>query len=268
MLELVSMSLLAFLVGILSSMIGVGGGFLIVPILVLLYGISMHYAVGTSVVMIIFTALASSIAYARQKRIDYALGLIIAMGSIPGATLGALATSFISAKNLTSLFGVFLIIVATRMLVTSGEESGRKRARIWGWLRRIRDAKGEPFVYEADMVPGMILSFLAGFSSGFFGVGGGAVMVPVMVLVMTMPMHIAVATSMYIMIFTSISGAITHVLLGNVLTDSAASLGFGIVFGTQIGAFAARRLKARSLQRIFAIFVVAIGVRMMLQYFF
>ncbi len=261
------MSLFAFLVGIISSMIGVGGGFLIVPILVLIYAISTHLAVGTSVVMIVFTALSSTFAYARQRRIDYSLGSILATGSIPGAALGAYATSFISPAGLASLFGVFLIIVAVRMLIAPNDSKGEKRSRIWGWIRRIKDAQGHVFQYEANMVPGIALSLLAGFASGFFGVGGGAVMVPVMVLVMTMPMHIAVATSMFIMIFTSVSAATTHILLGNVLADSAIALGIGIVFGTQVGAFAARRLRARSLQRVFAAFLLVIGARMALQYF-
>jgi len=260
------MSLFAFLVGIVSSMIGVGGGFLIVPILVLIYAISTHLAVGTSVVMIIFAALSSAFAYARQRRIDYSLGLILATGSIPSAALGAYATSFISPEGLASLFGVFLIIVAVRMLVAPDSGKAKRGSRIWGWVRMIKDAQGQVFDYEANMVPGMALSLLAGFASGFFGVGGGAVMVPVMVLVMTMPMHIAVATSMFIMIFTSVSAATTHIVLGNVLADSAIALGVGIVFGTQVGAFAARRLKARSLQRVFAVFLLVIGARMAFQY--
>lgn len=266
-LQLVSESLFAFLVGIVSSMIGVGGGFLIVPILVLVYETSTHLAVGTSAVMIVFTAISSTFAYARQRRIDYKLGLILAVGSIPGAAAGAYATSFVSPKDLASLFGVFLIILAVRMLVAPGEGKKEKRLRMWGWVRRIQDVGGQVFEYEADTVPGMILSFFAGFASGFFGLGGGAVMVPVMVLVMTLPMHIAVATSMFIMIFTSISAATTHIILRNVLADSAVALGIGIVFGTQVGAFTAKRLKARSLQRVFALFLVVIGGRMALQYF-
>ncbi len=248
-------------------MIGVGGGFLIVPILVLIYEISTHLAVGTSAVMIVFTALSSTFAYTRQRRIDYKLGLILAIGSIPGAAAGAYATSFISPKSLASLFGVFLIVLAVRMLVAPSEGGKGKGPRMRGWARRIQDMGGQVFEYEADTVLGMTLSFFAGFASGLFGLGGGAVMVPVMVLVMTMPMHIAVATSMFIMIFTSISAATTHIVLGNVLVDSAIALGIGIVFGTQVGAFTAKRLKARSLQRVFALFLIVIGVRMALQYF-
>lgn len=261
------MSLLAFMVGIASSMIGVGGGFLIVPILVLLFGMPMHFAVGTSVVMIVFTALSSTFAYARQKRIDYKLGLILTGGTIPGATIGAYVTQFVSPKDLASLFGVFLILLAVRMLIAPSRAQQKKGWRVWGWARKISDSGGRVFEYEANMVPGMILSFLAGFTSGFFGVGGGAVMVPVMALVMTIPMHISVATSMFIMIFTSISAATTHILLRNVLVEAAFALGLGIIFGTQVGAFTAKRLKARSLQRVFALFLIVIGARMVLQYF-
>lgn len=262
------MSVFAFLVGIVSSMIGVGGGFIIVPMLTLLYGFSMHNAVGTSLVMIVFTAFSSTFAYMRQRRIDYALGLVLTVGSIPGAFVGAQATSLVSAKNLSSLFGVFLILLAARMFFGSGRGGRRAESKMWGWARRIRDSRGEMFEFEANMVPGIILSFVGGFTSGFFGVGGGAVMVPVMVLAMGVPMHLAVATSMFLMIFTSITGAATHVLLGNVLIDSAIALGIGIVFGTQAGALVARKLKARMLQRVFAVFLVVIGLRMALQYFF
>jgi len=268
MLQLISMSLFAALVGIVSSMIGVGGGFLIIPFLILLYGFSMHNAVGTSLLMIVFTALSSTFAYARQRRIDCLLGLVMTVGSIPGALLGAYTTSLLSAKNLASLFGVFLMFVAVNMFVGSGEEKEQKRFRLWGWLRRIRDSKGAVFEYEANIVLGLVFSLLAGFVAGFFGVGGGAVMVPVMVLVMAMPMHIAVATSMFMMIFTSISGAATHILLGNVLLEPAIALGIGIVFGAQVGAFMARRLKAEMLRRVFAVFLVIVGLRMALQYLF
>jgi len=87
-------------------MIGVGGGFLIVPILVLIYGISTHLAVGTSAVMVVFTAVSSTFAYARQKRIDHKLGLILAIGSIPGAVVGAYATSRINERLGLAIWGL------------------------------------------------------------------------------------------------------------------------------------------------------------------
>jgi len=268
LLEVIALILIAFGSGIISAIIGVGGGFLVVPILILFFGLSSHQAVGTSLVMIIFTALSSTFAYARQRRIDYKAGLALTLGTVPGAITGAYITKFITAKGLASLFGVFLIIVATRMIMTSGKEETSKDpvARTQGWRRKLVDSKGVSFEYMANIKFGVALSFLGGFASGFFGVGGGAVMVPVMTLGVGIPMHVAVATSMFIMIFTSISGAAIHLALRHVLFDYAACLVVGIIGGTQLGAALARKLEARTLKRAFGICLIIIGLRMALEY--
>jgi hypothetical protein len=260
MLQFVLMSFFAFFVGILSSMIGVGGGFMVVPMLNMVFGFSMRLAVGTSLVMVVFTAFSSTFAYVRQKRIDYRLGLVMAVGSVPGALLGSSVVKLLPDKTLGAIFGIFLVAVALRMFL--GSETARKKSgpRRWGWARRIRDAEGEIFEYEVNVVASILLSVLAGFASGLLGVGGGAVAVPVMVLVLTMPMHLAVATSMFMMIFTSVTGAANHILQGNAVFEAALMLALGIVVGTQVGAHIARRLEVKMLQRIFAIFLVLFGI--------
>ncbi|KPV61590.1 MAG: hypothetical protein AOA65_2407 [Candidatus Bathyarchaeota archaeon BA1] len=267
LIEVVAVITLASAVGIISAMIGVGGGFLVVPALVLLFFIPSHKAVGTSLTMIIFTALSSTLAYSRQRRIDYSLGLILTMGTVPGAIMGAYVTRFVTARGLSFLFGLFLVAVALRMMLAP--ERGAQKAsesKQRGWHRRLTDSKDVVFEYNANMKPGLALSFLGGFTSGFFGVGGGAVMVPVMNLGMGVPIHIAVATSMFMMMFTSLSGVATHLMLGNVLPDYALYLSIGVIGGAQVGALIARRLKARYLERIFGVFLVVVGLRMVLEY--
>jgi hypothetical protein len=190
------------------------------------------------------------------------------LGTVPGAIAGAYITKFITAKGLASLFGAFLIIIAIRMIIEGRKEEISKDpvARTRGWHRKLVDSKGVPFEYTANIMFGVALSFLGGFASGFFGVGGGAVMVPVMALGVGIPIHVAVATSMFIMIFTSISGAAIHLTLRHVLLDYAAWLIIGIIGGTQLGAAIARKLEARSLKRVFGICLVVIGLRMALEY--
>jgi len=266
--EAIALILIAFGSGIISAIIGVGGGFLVVPILVLFFGLSSQQSVGTSLVMIIFTALSSTFAYARQRRIDYKAGLALSLGTVPGAIAGAYITQFITSKDLASLFGAFLTIVAIRMIITSGKEETSKNpsAQTRGWHRKLVDSEGVSFEYKANINFGTALSFLGGFASGFFGVGGGAVMVPVMALGVGIPMHVAVATSMFIMIFTSIAGTATHLALGHILFDYAACLIIGIIGGTQLGAAIARKLEARTLRRAFGICLIIIGLRMALEY--
>jgi hypothetical protein len=241
-------------------MVGLGGGFLIVPILIFFFNLNSHEAVGTSMVMVIFTALSSTFAYARQKRIDYGVGLKLAIGTVPGALVGAYLTMLVSGELLTAMFGVFLLFVAFQIART-----GRNRnATNTGSERNIVDAKGIRFNYMARVAPGLPISFLGGVVSGFFGVGGGTVLVPVMAIVVGMPMHIAIAGSMFIMCFTSISGAVTHLTLGNVVPEYALYLSIGIIFGTQIGAAVARRLKSQVLRKVFAASLVVVGIRMIL----
>jgi len=262
-----TLALLAALVGMVAAMTGVGGGFLIVPVLNLAFGLPVHQAVGTSLVTIIFTALFSTFAYAKQKRIDYKLGLIFTIGTVPGAILGAYTTKLLTERVLAAVFGVSLILIASRMIGVWKISSIRSLKAATGWRRRLVDSKGMIFEYSANMKPGISLSFLGGFASGLLGIGGGVVMVPVLNLAVGFPIHLAVAASMFIMIFTSISGAMTHIALGNVQLEYAAYLILGVIAGTQLGAAVASRLKEKALTRIFGFVIILIGLRMITSYF-
>ncbi len=248
---------------------GIGGGIIVVPILILIFDLRAQQAVGTSLVMIIFTALSATFAYRRQKRLDWKVGILGGSVTVPGAAIGAYATNFFSSKALTIILGIFLFFIASFMFRRSYRAPSQKkktqtqRGSKFGrlvWQRRITDAYGSVFQYDADMFSGLVLVFFGGFVSGFFGIGGGLIIVPVLMSVVGLPMHLAVATSMLIMIFTSISGVATHIMLGNVLFEYAAPLVVGIIIGAQLGARTAKRLRSASLERAFAIVVIVIGI--------
>jgi uncharacterized membrane protein YfcA len=250
-------------------MAGLGGGSFVVPFLDIIYGLAHEVSVATSSAMIVSTALSASFAYAKQRRIDYKIGITMMAGTIPSAFLSAQMLGFmkkILGENSSDLgkglFGLFMMLVALRMIFISTRNTASESTRKWAWNRRIVDSQGNVFSYQADVFRGFPLTILAGFASGFFGVGGGAVAVPIMNVVMHVPMHIAVATSMFIMIFTSLSSTIAHLSLGNVIFLFAASLSIGIVVGTQLGAWLALRTKAKKLQRGFGLIAVVIGVLM------
>ncbi|MEM3040655.1 MAG: sulfite exporter TauE/SafE family protein, partial [Nitrososphaerota archaeon] len=160
--------LLGFLVGIVSSMVGVGGGVFIVPALILIFEseFTSQVAVGTSLAVIVFTSLASTLAYSRQKRIDYKVGFVSAVTTVPGASLGAYLTSFVSSDLLGLIFAFFLIFIALRMLLDfhlsflSGLKIGRR------WHRVLIDSDGTLLEYDADILLAFALSFFGGLSSG------------------------------------------------------------------------------------------------------
>ena len=264
--EMLLLPPIAFLVGIIAAMVGVGGGVFIVPLLSLIFDFSSHQAVGTSLAAIILTSLSSTIGYWRQGRIDYKVGTLLTATTIPGAFAGAYLTTLITTRALGLIFGLFLILIASHMTFRYGFHQFQPLKIGKSWHRKIVDSAGLVFEYDTNVGLGLLLGFLGGLSSGLLGVGGGAVMVPILHLIMNFPMHLAVATSMFIMIFTSMSGLITHFSLGNVHVECALLLGAGIIFGAQVGAYISKRTSGRNLRRIFGIILFLVSIRMIWKY--
>jgi len=260
------LSPIAFLVGIIAAMTGVGGGVFVVPLLSLVYGFSSHQAIGTSLATIVFTSLSSTIVYWRERRVDYRVGLILTLTTIPGAFVGAYLTSFVEEKLLGLIFGVFLIFVALRMAFQF--DLNRIHFPRMGkiWHRKIVDSSGTIFEYDADVNLGLVASFFGGLSSGLLGIGGGALMVPILHLTMNFPMHVTVATSMFIMVFTSISGAATHFSLGNVHIIHATFLCIGVILGAQLGAYFSKKISGKNLRRIFGVVLFLVSIQMILKF--
>lgn len=242
-------SIFAFFVGIISSALGVGGGFITTPSLII-FGISEVNAVGTALFMIIFTALSSTVAYSRREGfIEYRTGLLIATTTIIGSISGSLTSSILAVEDpqlFRIVFAVCLIPIAIKMIIypkerrkgATSEEEIEHDEVIW---------KG----YEQREILSTVFGLVAGFSSGLLGIGGGVIMVPILVTLGKIPMHKAVATSMFIMIFTSIAGAGVKITRGQVHPDLAIFLIIGIIIGAQVGARLVRRVNTIHLQRIF-----------------
>ena len=270
MLDLILLPIIAFFIGIVAAMLGIGGGVFMVPALVLLpwHALDPAVASGTSLAAIIFTSVSSTFRYMKQKRIDHLLGLALASTTIPGAFLGSYSKSLIETRLLGIIFAFFMIFVAARMLV--GKRMVKEKIDVRktgdGKTRKIIDNYGNIFTYSVNIRLIPFLGLTAGFFSGLLGIGGGAVLVPAMNLGIGMPIHIATATSMFIMIFTSISGTLTNIWLNQIRFDYAVLLAAGIIFGAQLGAHYAARVSARNLQRMFGVILVIVSIRMILKF--
>lgn len=248
-----------FFIGILASMTGVGGGVFIVPILTFFYDFRVNSATGTSLTAIIFTAIASTINYARQKRIYYKTGLLLAVTAAPGAYLGGWIAKITQEQLLGLIFGVFLILVAARMIVSL--------------VRRKEADKTLPVKTDAELVRsgkiiiiGVALGFFGGFASGLLGIGGGTLIVPIMAFALGMPIHLATATSMFTMIFTATSGVAEYYQAGLVNFPIALLFAAGTVVGAQVGAYTSNKISNRNLTVIFSIMLTVAGANMILKY--
>jgi len=244
-------------------MTGVGGGIFIVPLLTGLFGFIPQHAVGTSLMTIIFTAAAAAYSYGRQKRIFYRTGLLLAITTVPGAYTGAYLTTVVSPSLLGLIFGVFLLGISLQMILGGGRE---EPSRAGGGIP-------EPPVPDAQIVRssrkialGLGLSFFGGLASGFLGIGGGVLGVPIMTLGMGIPIHFATATSMFTMIWTSISGVARHALAHHVHPLQAVLLALGTIIGAQVGAGYSRRVSGRALRRIFGLVLLAVSLQMMIRF--
>jgi uncharacterized membrane protein YfcA len=250
--------LAGFLIGVVATLTGVGGGVFIVPLLTLAFSFSPADGVGTSLTVILFTAIGATLGYSRQKRIYYKAGLLLAVLTVPGALLGAYLTAVLSASWLGVIFGVFLILVAAQIIAKG--VLGKRGAG------SSMNSEAEVFGSRRRLAGGILLAFFGGIASGLLGIGGGVVLVPIMALLLLMSMHVAVATSMFTMILTSLSGVAQHYALGNINLEFALLIAVGSVLGAQVGAYTSKKVSGRNMRRIFAVLLIIVSVQMLIKF--
>lgn len=249
-----------FIVGTYGSMVGVGGGFLVVPLLLVL-GAPSRIAVGTSLVVVLANAASSTLSYLRQKRIDFHTGLTFSIAGIPGAIAGAWADQHVPHRLFTWLFAALLFIVAIRSFFASEVPVSDEKATMDAASapgdnsRDFVDAFGVRFRYRFNIWGGIGISVVTGFLASMFGIGGGVVQVPAMIYLLHFPTHIAVATSQLVILVTVAFGAATHAYYGDILPLPALFLSMGAIGGAQVGARLSARLKPGPLMRWFSLIV-------------
>ena len=220
---------LGFAAGLLGSMIGLGGGIIVVPVLTFL-GFPPTVAASNSLFAALSNATASTISYSKQKRIEYSLGLKLGLLSIPGTVLGAIISTDVAPDIFKILFGFVLIASAAYI-----------------FLRKKIETK-EKIISKQMIVFAIGASFFAGIISSFFGIGGGIIFVPLMVVGMGMAMKKAAPTSQMILLFASLSGVIVHSFLGHPDFLQAGFLSIGSFIGGLVGARLSIDIKERYLQ--------------------
>ncbi len=229
---------LGFVAGVIGSMIGLGGGFVVVPVLTF-FGFAPTLAASDSLFAAFSNAVASTVSYARQKRIVYPLGIKLALLSIPGTIIGAYISDGVSPPVFKIMFGM--------VLISSG---------VYIYLRRKMESR-ERNLSKQLMVLVAGASFFAGIISSLFGIGGGTVFVPLMVVAIGLSMKLAAPTSQFILMFAAASGMIVHSILGHPNYYEAGMLSIGSFAGGIIGSKLSTRVNEGKL-RIFITLVLGI----------
>jgi uncharacterized membrane protein YfcA len=276
--EAVGLVLLGLFAGGYGTMVGLGGGFLLVPAFLLL-GFDSRVAAGTSLAVVFANGVSGTISYLRQKRVDVATAVIFAVAGIPGAWLGAVVDQWIPQRLFSVLFAALLAWIGIRLLTTGPSSDaevdpnalredeprpGLAPAFHGGYVSRdFVDARGVRHMYRYNVAAGTFVSLFAGFVASTFGIGGGIVQVPAMVFLFGFPAHIATATSHMIIAVTALFGTASHALYGDVRWTEALLVSVGAVVGAQVGARVAHRVKAAPLMRLLSVAVLVTAAKLL-----
>jgi uncharacterized membrane protein YfcA len=254
-------------VGAYGTLVGAGGGFALVPILLLVYPRqSPAQLTAVSLAAVFANVVSGSIGYSRLKRIDYRTGLMVAPATIPGAVIGALVVGAIPRAAFDAVMGSALILVSGFLLLKPQGNIPLGLAGRWVVSRTLVDSDGNRYQYRFNLALAIAASFGIGFVSSLLGIGGGIVQVPILTSFFAFPAHIASATSQFVQIFTSGFGALTHVLHGDYASfmTVTVALAVGVIIGAQFGAVISRRVAGSLIIRLLAVALGLVGIRLLL----
>jgi uncharacterized membrane protein YfcA len=257
-------------VGAYGTMVGAGGGFVLVPILLILYPDQDAAAITSiSLAVVFFNAVSGSAAYARLRRIDYRSGLIFAAAALPTAIGGAFLVGALPREAFDIIFGVALLGVAAYTAWSTGRPVVmRPPLRGRGVIDREMPGtdEGQTFRWSYNVVHGATFSTGIGLLSSLLGIGGGVFQVPVMITVLRFPVHVATATSQFVLLFMSGEASAVHLAAGDLAGENLARallLTLGVVPGAQLGARIAQRFHGPIIARLLAGALVIVGGRLL-----
>lgn len=267
--------IIGFLIGTIGTLIGAGGGFILVPLLIILHPeFSAEQITAISMAVVACNAISGSAAYMQTKRIDYKAGLIFAACTIPGSILGVLTTQVISRDIFDIIFGIVLFSLAIFLFVRGGKPKLDPEivASKKHWVNQtVIDKWGEQYNYSYDIRKGTFLSVVVGYFSPLFGIGGGIIHVPAMVEWLRFPVHIATATSHFILAIMATVSVLVHIYSGSyadpAVLKMVIGLAAGVVFGAQLGAYLSRLVKGKIIIKSLAVALGLVGIRILVSRF-
>ena len=271
---------LGLLIGAFGTLIGAGGGFILMPILLLVYpSEKTELITAISLAVVFFNALSGSYAYARMKRVDYKSGIAFSIATIPGAILGALTTAYVPRRAFDLIFGVLMVVPAVFLWLSAKEDHSTRpspkiapvsqKATTRLTERHLVDAEGVHYRYAFDLRLGIILSVFVGYLSSLLGVGGGFIHVPALSRLLNFPVHIATATSHFVLAIMALTGTLVHVAQGVFVhgVRRTAVLAIGVLIGAQAGAWLSNRTGGKVIIRGLAVALAFVGIRLIFSEF-
>lgn len=262
--------------GTLGAVLGIGGGMIITPILTVMMGLDIKYAIGASIISVIATSSGATIAYLKDDMINLRVAMFLEIATTVGAIMGALLVGVFSSTFLYVLFGFFLLYSTYNMIRKLMDKKGEAvYTKQDATVKKLRladsyydKAEKKQIDYSMKNIPGgFIMMWGAGLASGLLGIGSGAFKVIAMDTIMKMPLKPSSATSNLMMGVTAAASATVYFFNGSIRPDIAGPLAIGVLVGATIGARLMQVLKPKLIRMIFVPIIFYMGLQMVLKGF-
>jgi uncharacterized membrane protein YfcA len=266
-----SVAAISFGAGFLGSLLGLGGGIIVVPALTLLLHIDIRLAIGASIISVIATSSGAAAAYVRDRMANLRLAMFLELGTTSGAITGAYIAGLIHPRWLYILFGLILGYSAVAMLRgRSVHHSARTQSPLARRLKLESSYFDEAQNAEVRYQPlrpaiGLSLMYVAGIVSGLLGIGSGALKVPAMDLAMDLPIKVSTATSNFMIGVTAAASAGLYFMRGQIDPFIAAPVAAGVLFGAFTGSKALGQISSRAVRITFIAVLVLVSVQMLVK---
>ncbi|WP_303851066.1 sulfite exporter TauE/SafE family protein [Seleniivibrio woodruffii] len=259
--------IVGFVTGIIGALLGIGGGSIIVPILVLFFDVPMHYAVAVGLMTIVSTSTAVVPVNIMKGFVNLRFSIFLETLTVLAAFIGGMVGNHTPEHLLEISFGLILFLIALLYVRESFKKSDANTYEN-SYTNRFSDEyfdteRGEKIKYTPVKLPMVALvSSFAGFASGSLGIGGGVIKVPVMNLVSRIPIKVSIATSNYMIGLTAAAGSIPYLIYGKSSPVTSITMVLGVIFGSRLGASKFQKVTDKRLRIMFAVVLAVIAVQM------
>ncbi len=269
--------LLVFLIsvgaGALGSLLGLGGGIIVIPALTLLFHIDIRYAIGASIVSVIATSSGAAAAYVRDGLTNLRVAMVLELATTSGALTGAYLAGLLSGRWLFIIFGLVLGYSSVMMVGKLKEPEFQNSIKPAPWADYLRlhgsyfdKRAGREIVYRVTSTRiGLALMYVAGAISGLLGIGSGSLKVPAMDLAMHMPIKVSTATSNFMIGVTAAASAGVYYMRGEIDPFIAAPVAVGVLFGAVGGSYLLPKLRSSTIRFVFVVVLLWISGQMLWQ---
>lgn len=256
---------ISVIAGFVGSILGLGGGIIVVPVLTLFFGIDIRYAVAASLVSIIATSSGAAASFLKDHLTNLRLAILLEIGTVFGAMTGFLLSTSMKSTTLYLWFGGFLLFSAFMMF---RQKKDPRAETNHPWSNKLGlDSKfpesGEWVHYKVANVPfGLISMYVAGVFSALLGIGSGIFKIMAMDGAMKLPMKVSSATSNFMIGVTASASAGAYLIRGDIKPEIASPVALGIIVGAYIGARVMPKLNAALIRKVFIVFMIIIAIQM------